>query len=177
MRWSRDLFGASYVPWCWWVLFLCLQALPQMNLAAHWGDSTGQRFRASDRGVLVLGSCIMFSYLGWVAAQVTGLGPGLSICSPGGLISVHHGAWSLARWCVLIYTLLGGMWSVAMTDFVQMIVLGVGLAGDLPGLLRTWQVAQARWWNCGQHARASSSSSPAAESEDLDVLLLLPPSP
>ena len=40
---------------------------------------------------------------------------------------------------VLIYTLYGGMWSVAMTDFVQMIVIGVGLlaiawfAADLAG--------------------------------------------
>jgi SSS family solute:Na+ symporter len=40
---------------------------------------------------------------------------------------------------VLVYTLYGGMWSVALTDFVQMIVIAVGLlaiawfAADLAG--------------------------------------------
>jgi Na+/proline symporter len=29
---------------------------------------------------------------------------------------------------VLAYTLFGGMWSVAITDFIQMIILVVGLA-------------------------------------------------
>jgi Na+/proline symporter len=40
---------------------------------------------------------------------------------------------------VLLYTIFGGMWSVALTDFVQMIVIGIGLiaiawfAADLAG--------------------------------------------
>ena len=40
---------------------------------------------------------------------------------------------------MLVYTLFGGMWSVALTDFIQMIVLVIGLsviavfAGDLAG--------------------------------------------
>ena len=36
---------------------------------------------------------------------------------------------------VLIYTLYGGMWSVALTDFVQMIVITLGLLAIVLALL------------------------------------------
>ncbi|MBA3595603.1 MAG: sodium:solute symporter family protein [Polaromonas sp.] len=69
---------------------------------------------------------IMISYLGWVAAQVTALGLVFNILS-GGAISLTAGM-LIGTASVLAYTLFGGMWSVAVTDFIQMIVLVVGLA-------------------------------------------------
>ena len=80
---------------------------------------------------------IMVSYLGWVAAQVTALGLVFNILS-GGVISTTAGM-LIGTASVLAYTLFGGMWSVAVTDFLQMIVLVVGLsvlavfAGNLAG--------------------------------------------
>jgi SSS family transporter len=80
---------------------------------------------------------IILSYLGWVAAQVTALGLVFNVLSaeaisrPMGML--------IGTVSILAYTLFGGMWSVAVTDFVQMIVLVVGLfvlavfAGNMAG--------------------------------------------
>ena len=69
---------------------------------------------------------IMVSYLGWVSAQVTALGLVFNLLS-GGVISMPLGM-TIGVVSVLAYTLFGGMWSVAITDFMQMIILVVGLA-------------------------------------------------
>jgi SSS family transporter len=69
---------------------------------------------------------IMVSYLGWVSAQVTALGLVFNLLS-GGVISMPMGM-TIGVVSVLAYTLFGGMWSVAITDFIQMIILVVGLA-------------------------------------------------
>ena len=80
---------------------------------------------------------IIFSYLGWVAAQVAALGLVFNMLTDGA-VSVTTGM-ILGTFIVLIYTLFGGMWSVAMTDLVQMIVICGGLiviawfAADLAG--------------------------------------------
>ena len=69
---------------------------------------------------------IMVSYLGWVSAQVTALGLVFNLLS-GGVVSMPLGM-AIGVVSVLAYTLFGGMWSVAITDFIQMIILVVGLA-------------------------------------------------
>ncbi len=69
---------------------------------------------------------IMVSYLGWVSAQVTALGLVFNLLS-GGVISVPVGM-VIGVVSILAYTLFGGMWSVAVTDFIQMIILVVGLS-------------------------------------------------
>ena len=69
---------------------------------------------------------IMISYLGWVSAQVTALGLVFNLLSEGA-ISMPLGM-AIGVVSVLAYTLFGGMWSVAITDFMQMIILVVGLA-------------------------------------------------
>ncbi|QTD44745.1 sodium:solute symporter family protein [Ottowia testudinis] len=80
---------------------------------------------------------IIFSYLGWVGAQVTALGLVFTLLSQGAL-SMAWGM-TIGTLVVLVYTLYGGMWSVALTDFVQMIVITVGLlaiawfAADMAG--------------------------------------------
>ncbi len=80
---------------------------------------------------------IILSYLGWVSAQVTALGLVFNLLSAG-TISVPVGM-VLGTASILAYTLFGGMWSVAVTDFIQMIILVLGLsiiavfAADLAG--------------------------------------------
>ena len=69
---------------------------------------------------------IMLSYLGWVSAQVTALGLVFNVLSAGA-ISVPTGM-IIGVVSILAYTLFGGMWSVAITDFIQMIILVSGLA-------------------------------------------------
>lgn len=79
------------------------------------------------RGVEVACSLlIMLSYLGWVSAQVTALGLVFNVLSAGA-VSVSVGM-VIGVVSILAYTLFGGMWSVAITDFIQMIILVVGLA-------------------------------------------------
>ncbi|MDA8444684.1 sodium:solute symporter family protein [Paracidovorax valerianellae] len=69
---------------------------------------------------------IMLSYLGWVSAQVTALGLVFNLLS-GGAIGIPMGM-TIGVVSILAYTLFGGMWSVAVTDFIQMIILVGGLA-------------------------------------------------
>jgi SSS family transporter len=68
---------------------------------------------------------IILSYLGWVSAQVTALGLVFNVLS-GGAISPPMGM-VIGTVSILAYTLFGGMWSVAVTDFIQMIILVCGL--------------------------------------------------
>ncbi len=69
---------------------------------------------------------IMLSYLGWVSAQVSALGLVFNVLSDG-VISMPLGM-GIGVVSILAYTLFGGMWSVAITDFIQMIILVCGLA-------------------------------------------------
>jgi SSS family solute:Na+ symporter len=108
--------------------------LYQRNLITL-GDYYRQRF---GRTIEVICSIvILLSYLGWVAAQVTALGLVFHLLMPDTL-SVTAGM-LIGTGIVLVYTLFGGMWSVALTDFVQMIVIALGLlaiawfAADLAG--------------------------------------------
>lgn len=75
---------------------------------------------------IVCSLIIMLSYLGWVSAQVTALGLVFNLLS-GGAISIPVGM-VIGVVSVLAYTLFGGMWSVALTDFIQMIILVAGLS-------------------------------------------------
>jgi SSS family transporter len=69
---------------------------------------------------------IMVSYLGWVSAQVTALGLVFNLLSDG-VVSMELGM-VIGVVSILAYTLFGGMWSVAITDFIQMIILVIGLS-------------------------------------------------
>jgi len=88
------------------------------------GDFYRRRF---GKGVEIFSAVvILISYLGWVAAQITALGVVFNLLS-GGAISVAQGM-VIGTLVVLVYTLFGGMWSVALTDFFQMIIIVIGLA-------------------------------------------------
>ncbi|MCK9389607.1 MAG: sodium:solute symporter family protein [Sulfuritalea sp.] len=69
--------------------------------------------------------CIVVSYLGWVAAQIKALGL-LFFAVTDGAVDVETGM-VLGTVLVLTYTVFGGMFSVAILDFVQMIVMLGGL--------------------------------------------------
>lgn len=68
---------------------------------------------------------IVLSYLGWVAAQIKALGIVFHLLAPE--LMTEHAGMVLGMLIVLGYTLFGGMWSVALTDFFQMCVIAVGL--------------------------------------------------
>ena len=69
--------------------------------------------------------CIVVSYLGWVAAQISALGLVFNVVS-GGSMSQSTGM-IVGAATVLVYTIWGGMWSVAITDFIQMIIIVIGM--------------------------------------------------
>jgi Na+/proline symporter len=83
------------------------------------------RIRYNRQTELLISICIIVSYLGWVSAQISALGLTFNVLS-NNLISMSDGM-LIGAGVVLVYTLFGGMWSVAMTTFVQMIVIVIGL--------------------------------------------------
>ncbi|MEH6998786.1 MAG: sodium:solute symporter family protein [Limnobacter sp.] len=70
-------------------------------------------------------ACIVVSYLGWVAAQISALGLIFNVLTDGA-VSQEWGM-VIGASVVLIYTLFGGMLSVAILDFIQMVVIAAGL--------------------------------------------------
>jgi SSS family solute:Na+ symporter len=86
---------------------------------------------------VITGLAIIISYLGWVSAQMTALGLVFNILSQGAITQTQGTL--IGAGIVLLYTLFGGMWSVALTDFFQMSIIVVGLlyilyvASDMAG--------------------------------------------
>lgn len=68
---------------------------------------------------------IAISYLGWTSAQMTALGLVMYVLGDG-FISLNQ-AIVVGALVVSLYTLFGGMWSVALTDLVQTGAIVVGL--------------------------------------------------
>lgn len=87
------------------------------------GDFYRLRYNRSVEVLVTL--CIVVSYLGWVAAQIKALGLLFNIVT-GGAVSEEMGM-VLGTAIVLTYTTFGGMFSVAILDFVQMGVIMGGL--------------------------------------------------
>ena len=98
------------------------------------GDYYKKRF---GREVEVLTTvAIVISYLGWVGAQITALGLVFDIVS-GGQISKFAGMW-IGSATILVYTYFGGMWAVAVTDLIQMVVIMLGMlyiGGEVSGMI------------------------------------------
>ena len=87
----------------------------------------GDYYRARyNRHVEVVAAiCIVVSYLGWVSAQVTALGLVFSVLTNGAIQPWQGMILGVA--IVLVWTLSGGMWSVAFTDLFQMTVIMLGM--------------------------------------------------
>ena len=127
-----DPFGASVCLVLAALLFARL--FYRMNLLTI-GDFYKERY---GKPVEVLTSIsIVLSYLGWTSAQLTALGLVIHVLS-GGAIGLNEAIMAGAA-VVLVYTVFGGMWSVAFTDLFQTVVILVGLTliallvGDLAG--------------------------------------------
>lgn len=96
------------------------------------GDFYQQRY---DRGIeVVSGLAIALSYLGWVAAQITALGIVINVLTDN-VVSVDN-AILVGTGIVLIYTIVGGLWSVAVTVSIQIVVTVIGLTSI------AWMVSQ-----------------------------------
>ncbi|HEY1057781.1 MAG TPA: sodium:solute symporter family protein [Limnobacter sp.] len=126
-----DPFGSSM---CLIIVGLFFAApLYRMNLLTI-GDYYKKRF---GRGVEVTTTiAVVVSYLGWVGAQITALGLVFNVVS-GGSIDKVTGMW-IGSATILIYTFFGGMWAVAVTDFIQMIIIVIGMlwiGGEISGMV------------------------------------------
>jgi len=115
-----DPFGASMCLILAGLFFAPL--LYRMNLLTI-GDFYRVRFNRTVE--LIMTVFIMISYLGWVSAQVVALGLVFNIVS-GDAVSQETGM-VIGISVVLAYTIFGGMWSVALLDFVQMTVIMTAL--------------------------------------------------
>lgn len=117
---AADPFGASM---CLIVAGLFFSTkLYKLNIITL-GDFYRMRY---NRTVEILTTiAIVISYLGWVAAQITALGLVFNILTQGA-VSQEMGM-VIGTLIVLTYTTLGGMLSIAILDFVQMIVIIAGL--------------------------------------------------
>lgn len=88
------------------------------------GDYYRQRY---GKGIEIFCSvAIILSYLGWVAAQITALGLVFTVLTNGAMSPAM--GMLIGTLAVLIYVVVGGFLAVAITDFIQMIVLVVGMA-------------------------------------------------
>jgi SSS family solute:Na+ symporter len=127
-----DPFGASVCLVLAALLFARL--FYRMNLLTI-GDFYKQRYGKSVE--VVTSVAIVVSYLGWTSAQLTALGLVIYTLS-GGALELNH-AILIGAAVVLVYTIFGGMWSIAFTDLLQTIVIVIGLTlvavlvGDLAG--------------------------------------------
>ena len=116
-----DPFGASVCLVLAALLFAKL--FYKMNLLTI-GDFYKHRY---GKGVEVLTSlAITASYLGWTSAQMTALGLVIHVLS-GGAVELNH-AILIGAGVVLVYTIFGGMWSVAFTDLFQTVIIIIGLS-------------------------------------------------
>jgi len=116
-----DPFGATFC-----LLFVALffaRAFYRMDLLTI-GDFYRRRYGKPTE--VATSVAITVTYLGWTSAQFTALGLVFSVLS-GGAVSLETGIF-LGAAIVLAYTVLGGLWSVALTDLVQSVVILVGLA-------------------------------------------------
>lgn len=126
-----DPFGASLCL----ILFGLFFAGPlyKMNLLTI-GDFYKKRYGRLVEVMTTL--VIVISYLGWVGAQITALGLVFHIVS-NEAISQYAGMW-IGSLTILIYTFFGGMWAIAITDLLQMIIIVLGMlyiGGEISGLV------------------------------------------
>lgn len=96
--------------------------LYRMNLLTI-GDYYRLRYNRSVEVLCTL--CIVASYLGWVSAQIKALGLVFNVVSDGAVNQTVGMVIGAA--IVLTYTTVGGMFSVAILDFVQITVIMGGM--------------------------------------------------
>ena len=112
------LAGAFYVKY--------LRRLELMTVADYF------RRRYSRSAEVLAAVCILPAYVGWVASQFYAFG--LIVHTLTGVDVIV--ATLVGAGVVLVYTGFGGMWAVSVTDFVQGLVLIVGILVLVPFVLR-----------------------------------------
>lgn len=115
-----DPFGASCA-----LLFVALffaKAFYRMDLLTI-GDFYRKRYGKLVE--VVTSMAISASYLGWTSAQLTALGLVFHVLT-GGALTLNQ-CIMIGAAVVMVYTMLGGMWSVALTDMLQTAVIIAGL--------------------------------------------------
>ena len=113
------------------------------------------RDRFGPRTELLSSLCMVPSYFGWIAAQLVAIGIIFRVVAD---VPTEWGI-ALGTMVVVAYTYVGGLWAVSITDFLQTVVIVVGLlwlaldlveaAGGLsqvvdrapPGFFRFWPEA------------------------------------
>lgn len=114
----EDPFGAALCLLLVGIFFA--RPLYRMNILTF-GDFYRIRF---DKKTEIVSSLFMIpSYFGWVAAQLVALGIILNVLAG---ISILSGI-LLSAGLVTIYTVVGGMWAISVTDFIQTIIIIAGL--------------------------------------------------
>ena len=76
--------------------------------------------------------CIVASYLGWVSAQIKALGLVFAVVTDGAMS--QSAGMVLGALIVLTYTTFGGMFSVAILDFVQITIIMLYIGSVISGL-------------------------------------------
>ncbi len=116
---SGDPFGASMCLVL--VAFFFARTFYRMELLTI-GDYYHARYGKLVEVITSLG--IAASYLGWTSAQLSALGLVINVLFPQISLAV---AIMIGATIVTVYTLFGGMWSVALTDVVQTAAIVIGL--------------------------------------------------
>ncbi len=116
---SGDPFGASVCLVL--VAFFFARTFYRLELLTI-GDYYHLRYGKFVEIITSLG--IASSYLGWTSAQLSALGLVINVLFPG--ISLNTSI-LIGASVVTVYTLFGGMWSVALTDVIQTAAIVMGL--------------------------------------------------
>lgn len=118
---AADPFGSSICLVLAGILFS--RYLYKLNIITL-GDFYRMRYNRTIEVITTI--CIVISYLGWVAAQTKALGLLFHVVTDHAM-SEETGM-VLGTLLVLTYTVFGGMFSVAVLDFVQMLVMLAGIS-------------------------------------------------
>lgn len=82
------------------------------------------RERFGKRVEFLTSLCMVPSYFGWIAAQLVAVGLIFQVVAG---IEMSVGI-CIGAGVVLVYTYIGGMWAVSVTDFLQSVIIIIGLA-------------------------------------------------
>ncbi|HEX5171626.1 MAG TPA: sodium:solute symporter family protein [Cyclobacteriaceae bacterium] len=114
----EDPFGASLCLLLFGLFFA--RKLYQMNLLTL-GDYFKVRF--GRKAELTFSALMIPSYFGYTAGQLVALGLILNVVTG---LPIWQGV-VISSFIVTLYTMAGGMWAVSITDFVQSIIIIIGL--------------------------------------------------
>ncbi len=114
----EDPFGAAL---CLFLLGVFIaKPMYRLNLLTF-SDYFKERFSAKTE--LLSAIMLIPSYFGWIAAQLIALATILHVMTG---LPITYGL-AICAGIVMFYTYIGGMWAVSITDFVQTIIIMIGL--------------------------------------------------